>query len=151
MENPVFDDIQAKIDAAPVLRGMVDDIRRGCASGPIAAGFHVAVAELIAETADGLREATGIERVALSGGVFQNVLLLRLTRAALAACDLRVLTHSLVPPNDGGLARRLELPATGWLRRYRVRVNGVPDAAALVVKGAIIAGAVWSQNRGRTA
>jgi 23S rRNA pseudouridine2605 synthase len=37
----------------------------------------------------------------------------------------------LLLTNDGGLARRLELPATGWLRRYRVRVNGAPDAATL--------------------
>jgi ribose/xylose/arabinose/galactoside ABC-type transport system permease subunit len=37
------------------------------------------------------------------------------------------------------------------LLRYTLLANGVPDAAALVVKGAIIAGAVWSQNRGRTA
>jgi hydrogenase maturation protein HypF len=93
-----------EIDAAPVLRAMIDDMRRGCAPGSIAAGFHVAVAELIADVADRLREATGIERVALSGGVFQNVLLLRLARAALAERGLRVLTHHLIPPNDGGLA-----------------------------------------------
>ncbi|MEM8851440.1 MAG: pseudouridine synthase [Pseudomonadota bacterium] len=37
----------------------------------------------------------------------------------------------LLLTNDGGLKRRLELPATGWLRRYRVRVNGTPDEAAL--------------------
>ena len=78
-----------EIDAAPVLRAMIDDMRRGCAPGSIAAGFHLAVAELIADVADRLREATGIERVALSGGVFQNVLLLRLARAALAARGLR--------------------------------------------------------------
>lgn len=37
----------------------------------------------------------------------------------------------LLLTNDGGLARRLELPLTGWIRRYRVRVHGAPDAAAL--------------------
>src|SRR5690606_28125389 len=37
----------------------------------------------------------------------------------------------LLLTNDGGLARVLELPATGWLRRYRVRVHGKPDAQAL--------------------
>lgn len=37
----------------------------------------------------------------------------------------------LLLTNDGGLARRLELPATGWVRRYRVRVNGHPDPQAL--------------------
>jgi len=38
----------------------------------------------------------------------------------------------LLLTNDGALARRLELPATGWIRRYRVRVNGVVDSKALV-------------------
>jgi hydrogenase maturation protein HypF len=99
-----FAPVGDEIDAAPVLRAIVDDLRHGDALGSIAAGFHLAVAELIADTADRLREETGIERVALSGGVFQNVLLLRLTRAALAARHLQVLTHRLVPPNDGGLA-----------------------------------------------
>jgi 23S rRNA pseudouridine2605 synthase len=37
----------------------------------------------------------------------------------------------LLLTNDGGLARHLELPSTGWIRRYRARVNGHPDAAAL--------------------
>jgi hydrogenase maturation protein HypF len=104
-----------EIDPAPVLRAMIDDMRRGCTTGPIAAGFHRAVAELIADTTDRLREATGIERVALSGGVFQNVLLLRLARAALEARGLRVLTHRLVPPNDGGLALG-QVAVAGWRR-----------------------------------
>ena len=75
----------------------------------------MAVAELIAEVADRLRDTTGIERVALSGGVFQNVLLLRLARAELAARDLQVLTHRLVPPNDGGLALG-QIAVAGWRR-----------------------------------
>jgi 23S rRNA pseudouridine2605 synthase len=45
----------------------------------------------------------------------------------------------LLLTNDGGLARRLELPATGWVRRYRVRVHGKPDAAALASLGKGIA------------
>jgi hydrogenase maturation protein HypF len=110
-----FSSAEGKVDAAPVLGAIVDDMRRGHAPGPIAAGFHVAVAELIADTADRLREATGIERVALSGGVFQNVLLLRLSRAALEGRDLRVLTHRLVPPNDGGLALG-QVAVAGWRR-----------------------------------
>lgn len=48
----------------------------------------------------------------------------------------------LLLTNDGGLARRLELPATGWVRRYRVRVHGKPDPAALqnLAKGITIEG-----------
>jgi 23S rRNA pseudouridine2605 synthase len=41
----------------------------------------------------------------------------------------------LLLTNDGELARRLELPATGWIRRYRVRVHGTPDPRALAALG----------------
>jgi len=95
---------QDQIDVAPLLRAVVDDVRNDCPVGPMAAGFHVAVARLIAESADLLRQRTGIRLVALSGGVFQNALVVRLARAELAARGLEALTHRLVPPNDGGLA-----------------------------------------------
>jgi len=114
-----------EIDAVPVLRAMVDELRRGGAPGSIAAAFHVAVAELIAEVADRLRETTGIERVALSGGVFQNVLLLRLARTALEARELQVLTHHLVPPNDGGLALG-QVAVAGWQAEARSPRVGAP-------------------------
>jgi hydrogenase maturation protein HypF len=89
---------------APLWRGMIDDLRQGVPTGAIAAGFHLAVARMIAGTADRLRTETGLTRVALSGGVFQNALLVQLTRAELAARQLQVLTHRVVPTNDGGLA-----------------------------------------------
>lgn len=92
------------IDTTPVLRAIIDDIRGGHLPGAIAAGFHVTIARLVAEVADRTRSRTGLERVVLSGGVFQNVLLVRLTRAQLAARDFIVLTNRVVPPNDGGLA-----------------------------------------------
>ena len=52
--------------------------------------------------------------------------------------------------NDGGLARVLELPATGWLRRYRVRANGEIDAGALdaLAKGVTIDGIDYAGHRG---
>jgi hydrogenase maturation protein HypF len=93
-----------EIDPGPVLRAIVDDLRNGWPVGAVAAGFHSAVARLIGETADELRRRTGIRRVALSGGVFQNVFLVRLARAELTRRHLEVLTHHVVPPNDGGLA-----------------------------------------------
>ncbi len=92
------------IDPTPVLRAIVEDTRAGYPIGPMAAGFHLAVADLIAQAAADLRAQTGIQRVALSGGVFQNVLLLQLAQAKLAAHHFEVLTHQLVPPNDGGLS-----------------------------------------------
>jgi hydrogenase maturation protein HypF len=99
-----FETMEDEIDSSALLRAIVEDVRRGCAPSAVAAGFHEAVARLIAETADRLRQETGIATVALSGGVFQNVLLVRLARAELSRLNLRVLAHRVVPPNDGGLA-----------------------------------------------
>jgi len=99
-----FETIDDEIDSSALLLAIVEDFRHGCAPGAMAAGFHEAVARLIAETADRLRHETGIGTVALSGGVFQNVLLVRLARAELTRLHMRVLAHRLVPPNDGGLA-----------------------------------------------
>jgi 23S rRNA pseudouridine2605 synthase len=55
----------------------------------------------------------------------------------------------LLLTNDGGLARELELPARGWLRRYKVRVHGVPDAVALAAleRGIRIAGIAYGSIR----
>ena len=99
-----FETIGEEIDSSALLRAIVEDSRQGCAPAAVAAGFHEAVARLIAETADALRRETGIATVALSGGVFQNLLLVRLARAELARLNMRVLAHRVVPPNDGGLA-----------------------------------------------
>jgi hydrogenase maturation protein HypF len=92
------------IDASSVLAAIVMDLRAGIGAGPIAAGFHVAVAELVGELAAEFAGPIGVRRAALSGGVFQNVLLLRLARRELQARGFEVLTHRIVPPNDGGLA-----------------------------------------------
>jgi hydrogenase maturation protein HypF len=92
------------IDAGALLQAIVADLRAGIGSGPIAAGFHLAVAQLVGEAATEFGGPIGVGRAALSGGVFQNVLLLRLARRELLARGFEVLTHRIVPPNDGGLA-----------------------------------------------
>ncbi|HWE69578.1 MAG TPA: carbamoyltransferase HypF [Acidimicrobiales bacterium] len=93
-----------RIDPTPVLESMVVDLRGGRETGAMAAGFHLAVARVIGESAEGIRRRTRIDQVALSGGVFQNGLLLQLAGEELSARGFGVLTHRLVPPNDGGLA-----------------------------------------------
>ncbi|MEA3337866.1 MAG: carbamoyltransferase HypF [Chloroflexota bacterium] len=94
----------AAINASPVIRAVVADVRAGEAPAVIAARFHNAVADLIDRLARQLREQTGMECVVLSGGVFQNVTLLALAVDRLDQAGFQVLTHRLVPPNDGGLA-----------------------------------------------
>ena len=66
--------------------------------------FHLGLAELVEAACRKVRETSGVNVVALSGGCYQNLLLLRLSCDKLRAAGFRVLTHSLVPPNDGGIA-----------------------------------------------
>ena len=66
--------------------------------------FHNTAAQIIVEMCKMITKETGITQVALSGGVLQNRLLLSLTTAALQQENFSVLTHHLVPCNDGGIA-----------------------------------------------
>lgn len=92
------------LDPAPVWRALVDGIRAGVPAPLLAARFHDAVARGVGAVATRIRGDLAIDTVGLSGGVFQNLLLLERTVALLEADGFRVLTHRLVPPNDGGLS-----------------------------------------------
>jgi hydrogenase maturation protein HypF len=91
-------------DPAPLLRQAVAGLRAGQPVPSIAARFHCAVAELALEWCRRARSTTGIGRVALTGGVFQNVRLLAWTSDLLRREGFEPLIHHKVPPNDGGLA-----------------------------------------------
>lgn len=90
------------IDQTPVVRAIVDDLGRNVRVGDIARRFHAAVRDVVVEVAQRTRGPG--EAVALSGGVFQNALLVTMCVDALRDAGFRPLTHHLVPPNDGGLA-----------------------------------------------
>ncbi|HEY8371260.1 MAG TPA: carbamoyltransferase HypF [Pseudonocardiaceae bacterium] len=92
------------LPGADLVRACVADLRRGVAAPVIAARFHNGLADAIARTCVALRARTGLDVVALSGGVFQNLFLLERTVTALDTLGFRVLTHSRVPTNDGGLS-----------------------------------------------
>jgi hydrogenase maturation protein HypF len=92
------------VDPGPLLRGVVSDFQRDVSPSIIAAKFHIAIVGMISELALLVRKRDGLNTVALSGGVFQNVRLLRLAQARLRLNGFEVLTHRKVPPNDGGLA-----------------------------------------------
>lgn len=76
----------------------------GQAPGKSAYIFHAELARMITAACCQARHMTGVGTAALSGGVFQNHLLLRLCDEALQNEGFNVLKHSLVPPNDGGIA-----------------------------------------------
>jgi hydrogenase maturation protein HypF len=92
------------IEPAAAIRAIVDDLRNGAAAGTVSARFHNTLAAVIAETCAVLRNDTGLSRVAFSGGVFQNRYLTEKSMQILRRAGFEVLTQSLVPPNDGGLA-----------------------------------------------
>ncbi|MFJ8860337.1 carbamoyltransferase HypF [Streptomyces sp. NPDC102451] len=102
--RPGADGEPAVADPGPVVRAVVSDVRAGVSAGVIAARFHAAVATLVVDLADLCRAGTGLDTVALGGGVFQNALLLESTRHGLAERGFTVLRPRLLPPNDGGIA-----------------------------------------------
>ncbi len=91
------------IDPAPVIEAAVEDLRKGLAVGLISARFHNAVADMIAEVCRGIHEQTGISEVALGGGVFQNMMLLKRTKRLLEGLGMKVYLPVEVPVNDGGI------------------------------------------------
>jgi hydrogenase maturation protein HypF len=87
-----------------LFEALLADRRKGVAVGEMAYRFHVTVAEMMRVTCERIAQETGLRTVALSGGCFQNRLLLALVVPRLREAGLRVLTHRQVPCNDGGIS-----------------------------------------------
>jgi hydrogenase maturation protein HypF len=98
------DGTPTSFDVRPMIRALVGDIQQGVPLPQIASRFHHSVAALLARAALKAREQTGLNVVALSGGVFQNRLLLEQLIARLDEMAFQVYINRLVPPNDGGLS-----------------------------------------------
>ncbi len=94
----------ATLDVTPMIRAIVSDLQQGVPSSHIARRFHITIAEMLALAACEARERTHLNRVALSGGVFQNRLLLETLLARLEEKGFQVYINRRVPPNDGGLS-----------------------------------------------
>ncbi|HPL28650.1 MAG TPA: carbamoyltransferase HypF [Anaerolineae bacterium] len=109
------------LDWRPLLRALLADVRAGAVPECMAARFHAGVAAAIVETVGRIAASTGLRTVALSGGCFQNRVLLAQTAQALRGDGYRVLAHHLVPANDGGVA-------LGQAAVAAARMMGEPDA-----------------------
>jgi len=89
---------------APIIRAIVRDLQQGVPEQQIAARFHYSIAALLATACLEARKQTRLNIVALSGGVFQNRLLLEQLIARLEEMAFQVYINRRVPPNDGGLS-----------------------------------------------
>jgi hydrogenase maturation protein HypF len=92
------------IGVRDLLKAIIKDILEKTPQSVIATRFHNTVAQMIMKTCQSITKESGIKRVALSGGVFQNRLLLRKTVPLLESAGFEVYTHRQVPCNDGGIA-----------------------------------------------
>ena len=92
------------LDPRAAVRELARDLERGVPAGVVSARFHAGVAAATVEAVTAIASARGLETAVLSGGVFQNRMLLEPTAAGLADAGLRVLVPERLPPNDGGIS-----------------------------------------------
>lgn len=92
------------LDARPLVLAILDDLRAGAAPATVSARFHRAIAGATAEACAAAASRAAVDRVVLSGGVFQNRLLLTLTLDRLETLGLRALVPERLPANDGGIS-----------------------------------------------
>jgi hydrogenase maturation protein HypF len=106
------------INPSPLLKGICADIKAGKPAGYISAKFHNSIAAMIVAVCRRLKERYRLDRVALSGGCFQNGYLLSQSISGLRQAGFTVLQHHLVPPNDGGIALGQALIANERIIKY---------------------------------
>ncbi len=101
---PVREGAPLVLDPAPLVRAAVEDLRAGTAAPVIAARAHHGVADGLLAATRAAAQRHGLDTVAITGGVAQNLLLLDRLTDGLEAAGLTVLSHRQVPPNDGGIS-----------------------------------------------
>jgi hydrogenase maturation protein HypF len=115
------------VETHEIIRGVVDDLLSGRGPGEISSRFHRTMAEVVAAGCERAREAGGPAKVALSGGTFQNMLLLDQTVKLLEEKEFMVHKHNRVPANDGGIALGQAVLADRTVEKasgYRLQASG---------------------------
>jgi hydrogenase maturation protein HypF len=92
------------IDPEKIIRAIVEDLKKSIIPGIISLKFHNTIADIILNLCKKIREDKKINSVALSGGVFQNLILLDNTYKKLESENFKIFIHQKIPPNDGGIA-----------------------------------------------
>ncbi|MCM3872959.1 MAG: carbamoyltransferase HypF [Pyrinomonadaceae bacterium] len=107
-------------DARGVIRRAVADLLDGVSPAIVSARFHLSVARLIVAVAENVRSQRKLNRVVLSGGVFQNLFLVERACAMLRTRGFQVITHSRVPTNDGGISLGQAAVANALIKSGRI-------------------------------
>ena len=104
--QPVISELEERclLNTEALVKQIVEAKLQGTDSGELAYLFHQTLAEQIVVACIEARKSSGRNKTALSGGVFQNRLLLHLTEERLGQEGFEVLCHHMIPPNDGGIA-----------------------------------------------
>ena len=92
------------METRETLAGVVEDLLAGLEAGEISAKFHRTMAEVVVASCERMRKTGGAGVVVLSGGTFQNLLLLEQVVELLSGKGFAVYRHRRVPTNDGGLS-----------------------------------------------
>ncbi|KAA0257992.1 carbamoyltransferase HypF [Deferribacter autotrophicus] len=118
---PFYFNEDGEIDFGGIVSGICRDLLIGVEKEVIAAKFHNSVAEIIREGCEKIREFSGVNKVTLTGGVFQNLLLLSKVKDLLRKNGFEIYIHRKVPPNDGGIS-------LGQVYYYNLKTNlNLPD------------------------
>jgi hydrogenase maturation protein HypF len=114
---PITDDAMPRIEASQLVRAIADDLAAGVAVPVLAARLHNALSDVVVDVCRRLRDEHRLSTVALSGGVFQNSLLVTRCLDGLEGAGFTVLIHRQVPPNDGGISLGQAAVASELLRQ----------------------------------
>ena len=106
-----------RILTEPIIRGVVDDVACGIPVGEISSRFHRTLICLFTDLCVVIGKERELDRVVLSGGVFQNSLLLTGLTRALEEINFQVFSHQQVPTNDGGIALGQAVVAAAMIKR----------------------------------
>jgi len=107
------DEKPLQLDFSAMFPAILHDLEAGISTAALARRFHASVAQASVETCIRIAGDTGLDRVVLSGGVFQNRLLSEMVYTGLVEQGLQVFTHRLSPPNDGCIALG-QAAIAGW-------------------------------------
>lgn len=110
-------EVSCVLNTEALVQKIVEAKLQGVDSGALAYLFHQMLAEQMVAACIEARKSSGRNKVALSGGVFQNRLLLHLTEERLMKEGFEVLRHRMIPPNDGGIAIGQAAYGMHWLQK----------------------------------